>query len=532
MFEEFRQTAKTIFETAQRNGLLVRDPDPPRLKAMALEEPEVGKTKYGSIYADSEPMSRAAKFTQNNIDSRFGQCEYDLLEQAKRSLAHQEVISVDVAVGDGADGTTARLIVPRRFAHVAYAGVKLFQKTMTDEPTYQVIMFFDAAHESNKSKPLPQKDLTIRLAHSGDGRLVKVVRNSNYFGEWKKGVFAGENYRAKLDGNAIFLHAGCRKDTLESRNGDYATSYSLFVALSANGKTSTTCKVLARKGRERSWLIQDDGGTLYRNGRFRGFEAGGLFVKTDQLNPGEQIEAYYACLRKDAFLENVSVMEDGSIDFYDLTRTSNGRAVIERRDFMHAANGINAKRIDNLFLITRGNIIPAVARLNHEQAAAFMVLGQSMESSAGDPTQAGTIKNEFFYDPFLAGDRAEHANLFYDILQSNPHINCYLLNTGFVGEGTSFKDITLADTMGILDSLLRGGADQWQLSDKTGLLVPRSVRAVDSILMRPEKLFPPADFDSRQQALNIQRAEYMDNFPGLNPKIKEVFQTAAVGQLA
>ena len=111
--------------------------------------------------------------------------------------------------------------------------------------------------------------------------------------------------------------------------------------------------------------------------------------------------------------------DDGSIDFYDLSRTSNGRAVVERRDFMHAANDINARRIDNLFLITRGNIIPAVAKLTHEQAAAFMVLGQSMESSAGDPTQAGTIKNEFFYDPFLAGDRAEHANLFYDILKAN-----------------------------------------------------------------------------------------------------------------
>ena len=137
--------------------------------------------------------------------------------------------------------------------------------------------------------------------------MVKFARNTNYFGEWKKGVFAGEDYRVKLKGNAIFLHAGCRKDTLETTHGPYMTSYSLFVALSANGKTSTTCKVLARKGRERSWLIQDDGGTLYRDGTFRGFEAGGLFIKTDGLNPGEQIEAYYACLKRQTFLENVYV---------------------------------------------------------------------------------------------------------------------------------------------------------------------------------------------------------------------------------
>lgn len=531
MFDQFHQAAKTIFENAQCRGTLIRNPDSARLKALSKEEPEVRETRYGSIVTDSEPMSRAAKFTKNNIDTSFGQAEFDLLEKAKHALAHAEVVSIDVEVGDGTDGTTARLIVPRRFAHVAYGGLKLFKPTTTEDPTYQVILFIDEDYEDNKSRPLPEKAITIRLAHAPDGRLVKIVRNSNYFGEWKKGVFAGENYRAKLGGDAIFLHAGCRKDTLENRRGVYSTSYSLFVALSANGKTSTTCKVLARKGRERSWLIQDDGGTLYRNGRFRGFEAGGLFVKTDGLNPGEQIEAYYACLRPNTFLENVALTEDASIDFYDMSRTSNGRAVIERRDFMHTANDINAKRVDNLFLITRGDIIPAVAKLTHEQAVAFMVLGQSMESSAGDPTQAGKIKNEFFYDPFIAGNRSEHANLFYDILKGNPRINCYLLNTGWVGEGRSYKDISLADTMGILDSLFRGGAEDWHLSHATGLVVPRSIRAVDSILMRPEKLFPATEFEARQQALDRHRAEYMDNYPELDPKVKAVFQTkeAAVG---
>ena len=525
MFDLFELTAKAIFDDAQRTGRLIRNPDADRLKALSLEEPEVKRSRYGSIVVDSEPMSRAAKFTKNNVDARFGQAEYGLLEQAKKALAGQELVSIDVEVGDGTLGITARLIVPRRHAHVAYGGRKLFKPTTTDNPTYQVILFFDDLYEANRTRALPEKEITIRLAHAADGRMVKFVRNSNYFGEWKKGVFAGENYRAKLKGDAIFLHSGCRKDTLENRHGIYTTSYSLFVALSANGKTSTTCKVLARKGRERSWLIQDDGGTLYRDGRFCGFEAGGLFVKTDGLNPGDQIEAYYACLRKDTFLENVALSEDRSIDFYDMSRTSNGRAVIERRDFMHTANDINARRVDNLFLITRGNIIPAVAKLTHEQAAAFMVLGQSMESSAGDPTQAGTIKNEFFYDPFIAGNRADHANLFYDLLRSNPHINCYLLNTGSVGEGRSFKDISLRDTMGILDSLFRGGAEEWEISEHTGLVVPCSIRAVDSILVHPEKLFPAEDFETRQQALDRQRAEFMDRYPDLDPKIKAVFQT-------
>jgi ATP-dependent phosphoenolpyruvate carboxykinase len=100
-----------------------------------------------------------------------------------------------------------------------------------------------------------------------------------------------------------------------------------------------------------------------------------------------------------------------------------------------------------------------------------------------------------------------------------------LLNTGGVGEGTTYKDITLADTMGILDSLFRGGTDEWQYSSKTGLIVPNSVRAVDSILMHPEKLFPADDFDARQQAPDRHRAEYMDKYRGLVPQISAVFQS-------
>ena len=530
MFELFHRTATAIVDAAAAEGRLIHNPSEDELRGLCLLEPEVRPTKYGSLMAETEPMSRAAKFTQNNIDAPFGHAERELLAEAESQLARDTLISIDVVVGDGSGGITARLIVPKAFAHMAYAGRKLFRPTRTDDPTYQVLMFYDDAFALNRNRPLPEKDITIRLAHASDGRLVKYVRNGNYFGEWKKGVFAGEDFRVKQSGNAIFLHAGCRCDTLETTQGELSTSYSLFVALSANGKTSTTCKVLARKGQERSWLIQDDGGTLTRDGRFQGFEAGGLFVKTDNLSPADQVEAYYACLKPHTFLENVYVDPDGSIDFLNCTRTSNGRAVIERRDFMHAASHIDAEQVNNLFLITRGSIIPAVARLTHAQAAAFMVLGQSMESSAGDPTQAGTIKNEFFYDPFLAGNRADHANLFYDLLLENPHINCYLLNTGWVGEGHHLHDIGLSDTMGILDSILRGGGQHWEFSAETGLEIPRSLRLMDSILVHPEKLFVAEEFERLQAALCRHRAEMMDRYPGLNPKIKAVFQpTVAQG---
>jgi phosphoenolpyruvate carboxykinase (ATP) len=293
--------------------------------------------------------------------------------------------------------------------------------------------------------------------------------------------------------------------------------------LSANGKTTTTSRILARKGKEKSWLIQDDGGTLTPDGSFHGFEAGGIFVKTEGVNPGEQTEVYYGLLKPKTVCENVHVTEDGDFDFYNLDRTSNGRGVVLRRDFMHASSYIDVDSIDNLILITRGPLIPAISKLTRAQAAVLMVLGQAMESSAGDPTQAGKIRSEFFYDPFVAGDLAEHANIFYEIIKGIPRLNYYLINTGGIGEAEYYKEIRLEFTMTILDSLLRGGLEDW-IDSPTGFKVPRSITYVDDIYLHPEKLYSVTEFEEKQRALNKHRCESVKELgDSLHPDIRELF---------
>lgn len=520
-FEEFDIALKQIYSQAVDEERIIQNPGADRLRRICLEEPEVRQTSYGSIVANTEPMSRAKPFTTNSIDTQFGPEEFALLAQAKEFLNKTPLICMDVLVREEDGPITARLLVPRRFAHIAYGGHKLFGPRVNNvtDPTYQVIFFYDEGWEKNADKPLPEKDITIRLVYSQDGRMIKLVRNSSYLGEWKKGVFAGEDWRAKMAREGIFLHAGCRRDCLEMAHGGMQTQTSLFVALSANGKTSLTCRVMARKNGEESWLIQDDGGILKRDGSFHGFEAGGIYAKTDGLTPSEQIETYYGALKPDAYLENVHVDENGDMDFFNIQLTSNGRVVVERRDFMHAHRSIKASEVDNLFIITRGPTVPAVAKLSPWQATAFMVLGQSMESSAGDPTQAGKIKNVFFYDPFLAGDRVEHAHLFHEILKWNPHIDCYLLNTGGVGEGDHYRKITLNDTVNILESILRGDLEDWEPNEATGLTIPRAVSGVESILMHPEKLFPKGEFEERQKALYEKRREILESYQGLDKAI-------------
>jgi phosphoenolpyruvate carboxykinase (ATP) len=523
--EQFAQTAVRIREKAAEERRLINNPPDRELRLLVENEPEVRKTIYGNFVAESEPSSRAAMFTKNSVDYSFGEEELALLAQCEKALAQGRLISVDRIVGNEDSKTTVRLIVPERFAHVAYGGKNLFLpvKEEIEQPTYEILMFTDEAFEANKSKLLPHKDITIRLAMLDNGRVIKIVRNSNYIGEYKKGVFAAEDWVAKTKRGGIFLHAGCREDYLQSSHGDYRTATSLLIALSANGKTSTTCKILARKGNEKSWLIQDDGGTLMPDGSFHGFEAGGVFVKTESVNPGGQMEIFYGLLKPETLCENVYVTEDGDFDLYNFERTSNGRAVILRQDFLHASPYIDVDRIDNLILITRGPLIPAISKLSLEQATALMILGQSMESSAGDPTQVGKIRREFFYDPFVAGDRAEHANRFYEILKGLPHMNYFLINTGGVGKGEHYADIKLEYTLAILDSLLRGGLEDWTDSP-TGFKVPRSIRYVDDIYSHPEKLYSRIEFEKKQKKLRRIRREAIEEFgSSLHPNIRNTF---------
>ena len=523
--EQFAQTAERIRAKAIEEGRLLHNPSDQELELVAEKEPEVRRTRYGNLVVESEPTSRAAMFTENSVDHPFGEQERELLAQCEKVLAQERLISIDRIVGDENSGTMVRLTVPEEFAHVAYGGKNLFVavKGQVEQPAYQIIMFRDEAFDGNRSKSLPQKDITIRLAMLDDGRVIKIVRNSNYIGEYKKGVFASEDWAAKTRRGGIFLHTGCREDYLQMVHGGYRTTRTLLAALSANGKTTTTARVLARKGKEKSWLVQDDGGTLMPDGSFHGFEMGGIFVKTENVNPGEQSEIYYGLLKPGTFGENIAVTEDGDFDFYNLESTSNGRAVVQRRDVMHASSYVDVDRIDNLILITREPSVPAISRLTLQQAVAFMVLGQAMESSAGDPTKAGKMRAEFFYDPFMAGDKAEHANRFYEILKGLPDIKYYLLNTGGIGEGHFYRDIKLEHTLGILDSLLRGELEDW-VESAAGLEVPASVRSVDDIYFHPERLYPQEEFEAKLKELGkFRRAAVEKIGSGLHPDIRNVF---------
>ena len=200
---------------------MVHNPPNEELRGLVEKEPGVRKTMYGNFVAQSEPTSRSAMFTKNSVDHPFGEDELRLLAQCEKALGKERLISIDRIVGNENSNTTVRLIVPEQFAHVAYGGKNLFipPKGEVKKPTYYILFFADEAFETNQSKPLPEKDITIRLAMLDDGRFVKIIRNGNYIGEYKKGVFAAEDWVAKTRRGGIFLHTGCREITFNQYGG-------------------------------------------------------------------------------------------------------------------------------------------------------------------------------------------------------------------------------------------------------------------------------------------------------------------------
>ncbi|OGO17023.1 MAG: hypothetical protein A2Z15_04285 [Chloroflexi bacterium RBG_16_50_11] len=77
--------------------------------------------------------------------------------------------------------------------------------------------------------------------------------------------------------------------------------------------------------------------------------------------------------------------------------------------------------------------------------------------------------------------------------------------------------------MGILDSLIRGGLEDW-VDSPTGFKVPAAIRAVDDILVHPERLYSQEDFQVKQKELNKIRYEAIEKVgAGLNPKVRRVF---------
>jgi phosphoenolpyruvate carboxykinase (ATP) len=185
------------------------------------------------------------------------------------------------------------------------------------------------------------------------------------------------------------------------------------------------------------------------------------------------------------------------------------------------------------FITRRMTVLPLVSKLNPEQAAAAFMLGESVETSAGDPRRAGESVRVVGTNPFLIGSEANEGNWFYDFVKKNEgKVQCYLLNTGGVGEilerdsegrarvKQRVSRVPIPEMSAMIRGILRNSLE-WEQDPLFGTEVPVAVEGLDISKYDLENFYTPEQIEEFANRLKEERRAHLAGFPGLNPKIME-----------
>ena len=188
---------------------------------------------------------------------------------------------------------------------------------------------------------------------------MQVIINTWYGGEMKKGMFSYMNYLLPLKGMAS-MH--CSANTNEK--GETA----IFFGLSGTGKTTLSTD-------PKRQLIGDDEHGWDDDGVFN-FE-GGCYAKVINLSKENEPDIWNA-IRRDALLENVTVDENGKIDFSDKSVTENTRVSYPIYHIDNIVEPVSkapaAKKVIFLSADAFG-VLPPVSVLTPEQTKYYFLSG-------------------------------------------------------------------------------------------------------------------------------------------------------------
>ena len=231
-----------------------------------------------------------------------------LKDLAAKELSNKRLFVVDAFCGAN-EGTRLKV---RFIVEVAWQAH--FVTNMFIRPTAEELANFGepdfVVYNASKAKVENYKELGLNSETAVVFNLTtkeQVILNTWYGGEMKKGMFSMMNYYNPLRGIAS-MHCSANTD----KEGK---SSAIFFGLSGTGKTtlSTDPKRL---------LIGDDEHGWDNEGVFN-YE-GGCYAKVINLDKESEPDIYNA-IKRDALLENVTVAEDGKIDFADKSVTENTR---------------------------------------------------------------------------------------------------------------------------------------------------------------------------------------------------------------
>jgi len=340
------------------------------------------------------------------------------------------------------------------------------------------------------------------------------VFNSDYFGESKKGGLRMWN-KLVYERGGLPLHAGCKIVPTE-----HGRRVGLIVGLSGTGKTTTT--FTRQNG---SLPVQDDFVAWMPNGRVFATE-NGCFAKTFGLNPEDEPTIYGAVTQPDSYLENVSQHGD-EVDFYDTSYTQNGRATFGFGS-IEAGSADEIEQAHFLLILNRNeNIIPAVAKLEGAQAAAFFMLGETQGTSAGGADEAGKFLRVPGTNPFFPLVHDLQGNRFLELLGEHP-LEVYLMNTGRVG-GTELDERSRKVRIKHSSAIVKGIAEdtiEWKRDPDFGYLLAAGVPGIDTVeaaVLDPRDLYEQQgrqdEYEELVSRFKGERAEFLQKFPSLSDEI-------------
>jgi len=157
-------------------------------------------------------------------------------------------------------------------------------------------------------------------------------------------------------------------------------------------------------------------------------------------------------------------------------------------------------------------------RLTPEWAAAAFMLGESVETSAGDPTQVGKSLRVVGTNPFIVGSHAEEGNIFLTILRNNPDIQCFILNTGKIGGTDRGRKITVKDSVKILEMIARDKI-VWKTDEFWGYEVPVQIPGLELSQFDLGNFYPEEQLQELSEDLKQERLAWLSRFPSLNRDI-------------
>ena len=302
-----------------------------------------------------------------------------------------------------------------------------------------------------------------------------IIGGTWYGGEMKKGIFSVMNYYLPLKGIAS-MHCSANV----GKNGDTA----IFFGLSGTGKTTLSVDP------ERA-LVGDDEHGWDDEGVFN-FE-GGCYAKCIKLSKEKEPDIYNA-IKRDALLENLVVLSDGTIDFNSNAKTENTRVAYPIYHIHNIVKPVSkagpAKKV--IFLTADAfGVLPPVSRLTEGQTRYYFLSGYTAKLAG---TERGIIEplpsfSACFGGTFLMLDPIIYANELIRKMKMN-NAEAWLVNTGWMGGpyGTGTR-IDLPATRMIVNSILDSSIlnSEFVTLPVFNLNIPLRIKGVDDGILDPAK---------------------------------------------